>query len=62
MNFTDLTGYGASGVARIDITSSTQQDWRLIIGEVTPSPQALKGRTISFTLTNFFSSFLVTLY
>ena len=48
VNLTELMGYGASRVMRIDITSRP----RLIIGEVTLAPQALKGPTISFAVTN----------
>ena len=51
VNFTDLMGCDTPECLRIDITSSNQQYWRLIIGEVTPGPQALKGHPMSLTRT-----------
>ena len=49
VNFTNPTRFGTPENQH---SSSAQQDWS-IIGKVMPSSQALKGRTISFTLPIF---------
>ena len=51
VGFIDLTGCGTPGCLRINIHPVPSKTGGLIVGEVTPGPQAFKGRTISFTLT-----------